>query len=92
MTTITIQTTTTNRIIKQTLQALIKSDCITKAYKIPYVKQYNKNEEGKFTTTNIQIITITPAQNRDKSGINMLNNILKDREYHANIKENTTAK
>lgn len=77
-----IQTTATNRTIKQSIQALIKSECIEQAYKIPYIKQYTKNEQGKLITTNIQIIIIVPSKNREKSGTNILNNILKEREIN----------
>ena len=77
MNTITIYTDGTNRIIKQTLQALTKAKAISSAYKIPYIKHYTKNEKGTLTTKNIQLIVMFTTDSRDKSNKNILDNILK---------------
>jgi hypothetical protein len=76
-TTLTLQTDATNRTIRHTIQALIKAKAISSAYKIPYIKQYNTNEKGTLTTNNIQWIIVFPSENREKSGKNILDNVLK---------------
>jgi hypothetical protein len=77
-TTLTLQTDATNRTIRHTIQALIKAKAISSAYKIPYIKQYSTNEKGTLTTNNIQWIIVFPSENREKSGKNILDNILKE--------------
>lgn len=76
-TTLTLQTDATNRAIRHTIQALIKAKVISSAYKIPYIKQYSSNEKGLLTTQNIQLIVIVPTEIRDRSGKNILDNVLK---------------
>jgi len=80
MTTITLQTEASNRVIRHTIQALIKAKAISSAYKIPYIKHYSTNEKGTLTTHNIQLIVLFPIDNREKSGKNILDNILKERK------------
>jgi hypothetical protein len=77
MNTITLQTDASNRTIKNTIQALIKTKAISSAYKISHTKQYITNEKWHITTHNIQLIVIFPIENREKSGRNILDNILK---------------
>ena len=77
MTTITLQTDATNRTIRHTLQALTKAKAISSAYKIPYIKEYTLNEKGTLTAKNIQLIVVFPTATREKSGNNILDNILK---------------
>lgn len=81
-TTIIIQTTASSRTIKQCIQALYKSRTTTHIIKLPYAKSYIPNENNRITTQNIQLLIITPAEQREKSAKNILDNILKDRHIH----------
>ena len=78
MTNIIIKTSVNNRTIRQTFQALLKSQCISEGYKIPYIKHYSTNEKWSPSSHNIQLLIISPTDKREQSGPKILENILKE--------------
>ena len=79
---IRLRTIATSKIIKQTMQALSKSKAISSGYKFQYAKYYAPDDSGRLQTHNIQIVVLHPAPAWDKSGIQILKNILKDFEKY----------
>ncbi len=77
---IRLQTTATSRVIRYTLQALIKAKAISSAHKMQYAKQYLPDEKGRLQMKNIQILILHTATNWEKAGEGILNNVLKDWE------------
>lgn len=77
---IRLQTTAPSRTIKQTLQALVKAKAIGSAHKFQYAKQYLPDERGRLQTHNVQMVVLHPDVNWDRSGEQILNNVLKSYE------------
>lgn len=80
MTPVYIITTASNRVVKQSLQALLKTKAITHAHKLSS-KSYIPNEKGRLQTQISQIIICYRDSNWAKSGESILTAILKDRQY-----------
>lgn len=82
---IRLQTTASSRTIKQALQALVKAKAIGSAHKFQYAKHYLPDERGRLQTYNVQILLLHTDTNWDKSGEQILNNVLKNwKEVYGN--------
>lgn len=81
-----IQTSTSSRIIKRTIQALLKSKAILWAYKLPYAKSYFPTEQGRLQTTNIQMLCLITGPQREKSWTGILDSMLAGR-WEVNMNE-----
>lgn len=73
-----ITTWASSRVIRQAFQWLLRSKSILSGYKIPYAKHYTIDEKARTVTTNIQILILVVWPTWEKSGKQILDNILKD--------------
>lgn len=77
-----VQTTVTSRQIKQAMNALLKSQAIVSAYKIPHVKYFSLDDKNKPSTHNIQLLVLQSWPKREFSWQKILDQILKDRRFY----------
>ena len=78
---LTIKTKATGRVIRQSMNALLRANAIISGYKIPHAKHFSLDDNKKTITTNISLLILQKDKKRDDNLKNMGYQIFRFRDY-----------